>query len=353
MKNLKSLLTILAALMLAAGITTVANALEISQGIHSNPTITVNGVTGTLYYGEVVAVSGATITISAEPNTYTVDVSSATFNGGASLASVVVGDKIATMGTLSGTTITASSVWVSKYSAGTANMVSVVGKVTAINGNTITVTGSCPQCVRGGGGSYETYSVDATNATIVVKGGNGTIADIAIDNQVTAMGKVSGTTIIASRILLSADAKFVGSSFFGKVTAVSGNTITLEAIVRSGTATTTVAYTVDAANAKVYDGGVESTIACIAVADQISVVGTLDGVVITATVIKKGVATNTVTSFVRSNITPGGLGSMSAELLNQLRARVAELQTKIQEIKNQLQALISSRINAGGATATS
>jgi Domain of unknown function (DUF5666) len=82
------------------------------------------------------------------------------------------------------------------------------------------------------------------------------------------------------------------SGVFGKVTAVSGNTITVAAFTRagmmSGPQTTSVTYTVDATNTKIMKAGVAGSISSIVVGDTIMVNGTVSGTSITARSINDG-----------------------------------------------------------------
>ena len=83
---------------------------------------------------------------------------------------------------------------------------------------------------------------------------------------------------------------------YGKVTAVSGNIITVSSMKRTPGATATTAptpiavtYTVDATNAKIMKNNVAGTIASIAVGDTIMAQGTLTGTNLVATTIRDGV----------------------------------------------------------------
>ena len=75
----------------------------------------------------------------------------------------------------------------------------------------------------------------------------------------------------------------------GTVTAVSGNTITINGRTGFGSTTATISYTIDATNATVRKNNATSTIASIAVGDRIFVQGTVSGTNVTATAIIDGV----------------------------------------------------------------
>ena len=73
----------------------------------------------------------------------------------------------------------------------------VMGTVSAINGNTLTVSGK-----KGFGSTATTttYTVDTTNAKITKNNTAGTIASIAVGDTVMVQGTVSGTNVNATTI---------------------------------------------------------------------------------------------------------------------------------------------------------
>ena len=159
-------------------------------------------------------VSGTTITITDDRSgtAYTVDARAATFKKAAAgakpttvtISEIAVGDKIGAMGTLSGTTLTATEVIEGDFGRGGrggpgghggrgpggAGGPGVMGKVTAVNGTTITVTGKDGQ----------SYTVNAGAATIQ-KMTTGALSDIAVGDQIGVQGTVSGTTVTATNIM--------------------------------------------------------------------------------------------------------------------------------------------------------
>lgn len=77
---------------------------------------------------------------------------------------------------------------------------------------------------------------------------------------------------------------------FGTVTAVNGNTITINGRQGFGpTATATTTYTVDATNATVKKNNATSTVSAIAIGDTIFAQGTITGTNVVATTIRDGV----------------------------------------------------------------
>jgi hypothetical protein len=166
------------------------------------------------------------------------------------------------------------------------------GNVTAVSGNTITVTDK-----RTG----TSYTVDATNTTIQkftppASGTNPTtkptpatinVSGILVGDNVTVQGTVSGTNIAATKIT---DGMMMGRGGFkgpagsrgatGTVSAVNGNTITLTG--KNGTT-----YTIDSSSAKVKKVS-DSSVSNIAVGDQLTVSGSTSGTTITAANIVDG-----------------------------------------------------------------
>ena len=68
----------------------------------------------------------------------------------------------------------------------------MAGNVTAISGNSITITNK----------SNITYTVDATNAKFVVAGVTGpTISNVAVGDNLIIQGTVNGTSVIASSVI--------------------------------------------------------------------------------------------------------------------------------------------------------
>ena len=149
------------------------------------------GVTGT-----VVSVSGATITLTDKKGTtYTVDTTNAKFAGEGlinsfSLANIVPNDKISVRGTISGTTIVATSVSDTSYIARTV----FSGKVTAVSGSTITLVKN----------KNVTYTVDVGSATLTKGFGKNaktiSATDVVVGDRLTVNGTLSGTTISANSI---------------------------------------------------------------------------------------------------------------------------------------------------------
>ena len=173
----------------------------------------------------------------------------------------------------------------------------IVGSVTAVSGNTVTVSGK--QGVGAKNAATATFSVDATNAKITKNNVAGTIASILVGDEVMIQGKVTGTNVAAKMIrdgvkpadriepVLEGNGQPVVA---GSVTAVSGNTITI-------TNKSNITYTIDATGAKFLVRGVAMpTISNVAPGDMVVAQGTVNGNAVVATSIideKQPAAANT------------------------------------------------------------
>jgi hypothetical protein len=187
------------------------------------------------------------------------------------------------------------------------------GTVTAINGNSITLTG---------GSKYNattTYTVDATNAKIMKMPIKTTppvrpiptvisVSQIQVGDTLMVQGTVNGSSVTATSIL---DGTFGGrgpgfggrgamkmnnkgrTGVRGAVTAISGNTLTVSSTAHGSS--TVAVYTVDATNAKISKFSTTKgtapatiTVSGIAVGDTVMVRGTVSGTSVAATEIMDG-----------------------------------------------------------------
>jgi hypothetical protein len=170
-----------------------------------------------VFMGKVTAVSGSMITISSMVNkvvtTYTIDATTATLKKGVGkgapttivLTDIVVGDRITAVGTLSGTTVSATAVTdmgskkKGKMMGGNKPMMPAnvhAGTVTAVSGSTITISSMF-------GTTATTYTVNAGAATLTKGVGKGTtiaVTDIAVGDKIMVSGSTTGTTIAATTI---------------------------------------------------------------------------------------------------------------------------------------------------------
>jgi hypothetical protein len=160
--------------------------------------------------GKVTAVSGTTLTVTAEKKnqtaaaTFTIDASAATVmkNGvTSSVSQIAVSDMIVVEGTVSGTSIKATLIRDGmkekqemmdelKDIQGNGQPV-VAGQISAISGNSITVKNN-----------NQTYTVDASSAKVVKAGvANATVSNVAVGDTVIIQGTVNGNAVVASTIL--------------------------------------------------------------------------------------------------------------------------------------------------------
>ena len=143
--------------------------------------------------GTVVSVSGNTITLTDRKNkTYTVDTTNAKFTGGLdetfTIGNILSGDKIRVNGTVSGQSVTATSVMDASYMARTV----FSGKVTAVNGNTVTLMQNKNGSLTVNAGSATFKKGFGKNAKTIAVG------DIAVGDRLTVVGTISGSVVNAT-----------------------------------------------------------------------------------------------------------------------------------------------------------
>ena len=205
----------------------------------------------------------------------------------------------------------------------------VFGTVSAISGNTITITSKG----FGANATAQTYTVDATGAAITKGGAKGvapatiTVSGITVGDTIMAQGTVTGTNVVATKIRDGAMGgrgmgRPDGDTEQGKVahtpatpviqgngqpviggtiTAMTGSTLTV-------TNKSNVTYTVDAAQAKVEKSNALSTVAALAVGDAVVVQGTVNGTTVTATSVMDSGAAPFAGATPSTTTHQGGLG---------------------------------------------
>ena len=196
----------------------------------------------------------------------------------------------------------------------------VFGTVTAVSGNTITVSGK-----QGFGANVTatTFTVDATNAKIMKANVAGTISSIVVGDTIVAEGTLTGTNLVATTIrdgvmpmrggttprAPGATPAFTGNGqpvVAGTVTSISGNTISI-------TNKSNVTYTIDATNAKVTQGNTVVTVSSVVVGDNVVVQGTVNGnSVVATTVIDQHVSTTTTAGGTTKPASKGFFGGIGA-----------------------------------------
>lgn len=155
--------------------------------------------------------------------------------------------------------------------------VGIVGQVTAMSGSSITITS------RGMGTTTAstTYTVDASNATIMKNNATSTVSSISVGDRILVQGTVSGTSVTATVIrdigVLNTRTEGNGEPIIaGKIATVNGSTLTIAN--NSGTT-----YTIDASSATIKKAGVISAnVSNISVGDVVIAQGTINGTSMTA-----------------------------------------------------------------------
>lgn len=148
----------------------------------------------------------------------------------------------------------------------------VMGKITATSGSTLTVTSTTPTSTSSKPATTtKTYTINAATATIVIDGETSTLSKLAVGNQILIKGTASSSdsTQITAQIIHSQSEAFLNRTHYqliGKITAVSGNTLTV--LDDNGTS-----YTVNSTDAKVTINGTDSTVSKLEVGDTIMVGG--------------------------------------------------------------------------------
>jgi len=157
-------------------------------------------------FGTITSISGNTLTVQGKNNSstvYTVDATGAkvVINGQASsLSGLAVGNQIAVRGKSTGTNqISAQSIMkgmppIVKGAPrlnGIMHGGAVVGSITAISGNSLTVQGK----------NGTVYTVDATSAAVKVNGQASTLSALAVGDQISARGTQNGTNQITAQTI--------------------------------------------------------------------------------------------------------------------------------------------------------
>ncbi len=186
-------------------------------------------------FGTVSSVNGTTLTVAGKlgprngssTSVYTVNAANATVikNGATStIASIAINDTIMVRGTVSGSNVVATEIRDGFPGSGPrgpqANPIIkgngepvLGGTVSAINGSSLTITNK----------SNVTYSVDATNASIVKMGTSTTISNVAVGDTLVIQGTVNGNSVTASSIIDQANAPKPHMGFFGSIGAFFGH----------------------------------------------------------------------------------------------------------------------------------
>lgn len=168
----------------------------------------------------------------------------------------------------------------------------VLGNVSAINGNILTVIGRQMSNITRNG----TFTVDAIDAQIIKGGKVTTISNLSIGDMVIISGTLSGTKIKATSIReaqsnnTKTDPNQIRPNVVGKVSAINGSVLTV--ISKQGFNKTfsksPTTFTIDAKSAKILRGNTAILVSDIVVGDTVIIQGNITGTNITATVIRDG-----------------------------------------------------------------
>jgi hypothetical protein len=168
----------------------------------------------------------------------------------------------------------------------------VVGTVSAINGNILTVSG---RTGFGANKTSTTYTVDASNATVTKNRVASTFSAIAVGDIVAAQGTLTGTNLVATTIRDGVMTRGQGKGpkdgvtskvpppitgngqpiVAGTVSSITGSTMVI-------TNNSNVTYTIDITNAKITKGVNTASITDVTVGDMVVVQGTVNGTNIVA-----------------------------------------------------------------------
>jgi len=251
-------------------------------------------------FGTVSAINGNTITVAATKGfslnspattTYTVDAANATVtknDAAGTVASIIVGDSVSVKGTISGNTMTATSIRDGQMMN---RGQGIFGTIATVNGNTLTVTGK--QGFQNADST--TFTVDATNAKITKNNAAATVSGILVGDTVTIQGTMSGSNVTATTIWdgvtpgrgqgkgiekpqTAPSPAITGNGqpvVAGTISTISDNLITI-------TNKSNVTYTVNATNAKITQGQNTIQVSGLKTGDSVVVQGTVNGQTVTA-----------------------------------------------------------------------
>jgi hypothetical protein len=265
-------------------------------------------------FGTVSVISGTTLTVSskgfgknAAAATYTVNAGSATVTkagAASSVSAIAVGDTVMVQGTVSGTSVAATSIR-DGMEERMGMMPGVFGTVASVSGTTLTVTSKAGP---NGTPAAATYTVDASSATVTKNNAASSVSAIAVGDTVIVQGAVSGTSVTAKTIRdgvmqgpgMKPQAPIIKGNgepvVGGAVASISGTTLTV-------TNKSNVTYSVDASSATIEKGNATSSISNVAVGDNVVVQGTVNGnSVVASSVMDQGAASASGNS--------GGAGAM-------------------------------------------
>lgn len=177
------------------------------------------------------------------------------------------------------------------------------GKVTAISGNSITMSGH--QGMMSSSTPETIFTIDATNAKVLKNNSTSSVSAILVGDTIGVSGTLSGTTITATiihdgimrgrfgegkedgrgmtgnqnQVNAQAIQQLQGNGqpvIAGTITAINGNSLTI-------TNKANITYSADISTSKIIVGGQTATASQIKVGDMVMLQGTVNGTAVTAT----------------------------------------------------------------------
>lgn len=192
-----------------------------------------------------------------------------------------------------------------------------VGIVSAISGDTLTVVSKGPPMPPKSTGvrTSTTYTVNATNASVMKDGKSSTLSTISVGNRVAIWGTVNGSNVTATKIRVDVplhkvmglhrlSRNFHGNGdpvVGGSVVAVNGTTLTI-------TNAKKMTYTVNASSSTIEKmGGATTSLSNVVVGDRVIVQGVFSGTSVTASsILDQGITVKHPVSLVRGAPKPPG-----------------------------------------------
>jgi hypothetical protein len=169
-------------------------------------------------------------------------------------------------------------------------MPALVGKVSAINGNMLTVVSNTDS---NGNTTTATFTVDTTNAKLLRGNAAITLSNIAVGDNVVVQGTTTGTNVVATIIR---DGKVGNGNEKDNNQAllqiqgngqpvVAGTVLAINGLAITVTNSSKVTYTVDATNAKIIQGANTIFLASVKIGDSVIVQGVVNGTAVAASTI--------------------------------------------------------------------
>lgn len=225
---------------------------------------------------------------------YTVDASNAKITNGLGkhartipITDLKLGDMVGVVGIVSGTSVSATSIfeWVNNFGKADKSevpkQIHFEGTVMTVNGATFTFRSG----VKGANASIATYTVNTTASTVFKKDGqSGLLSDVVVGKTVKVSGDVNYTT----NTILATNVDIKTPSFKGNVTAVNGSGFTIQKSHGKGVNASTSAYTVNTTASTVFKkGGQQATLSDVVIGKIVKVLGVFDPITntISATIV--------------------------------------------------------------------